>query len=119
MRNRRLHDSLRAFALDAAHVLSAEIEGGAEVQFELYEGVLQAAIAAPLPGLVMERDRVEIGDGLVLVRGDLSGAPPEAVWPAGAVEIERGRAQPHVVALIENELAADSSLPLPEARWRL
>ena len=37
MRNRRLHDSLRAFALDAAHVLSAEIEGGAEVQFELDE----------------------------------------------------------------------------------
>src|SRR5436853_587391 len=215
MRNRRLHDSLRAFCLDAAHALSAELEAGAEIEFELderstgrsvlyrykpliapfigerwpqlrtlesftdaaeqlgsgaaaylrvqglaadadpepallamceriwedatsfafpeerfervysdveralYEDVLQAAIAAPLPGLVMERDRVEIGEGLVLVRGDLSGAPPEAVWPAGAVEIERGRVQPHVVALIESELTADSNLPLPEARWRL
>jgi hypothetical protein len=215
MRNRRLHDSLRAFALDAARVLSADIEAGAEVEFELderstgrsvlyryrpliagfigqrwqqlrtlesfgpaseelgsgaaaylrvqglaadadpepallamleriwedatsfgfpeerfervygdveralYEGVLQSAIAAPLPGLVMERDRVELGDGLVLVRGDLSGAPPEAVWPAGSVEIERGRAQPNVVALIEAELPVDATLPLPEARWRL
>src|SRR4051812_40380954 len=183
MRNRRLHDSLRAFALDAARALSADIEGGGEVAFELderstgrsvlyryrpliasfvgerwqqlrtlesfgpaaaelgsgsaaylrvqglatdadpepallamleriwedatsfafpeerfdtvyeeverslYEDVLQAGIAAPLPGLVMERDRVDIGDGLVLVRGDLAGAPPEAVWPAGAPEI--------------------------------
>jgi hypothetical protein len=215
MRNRRLHDSLRAFALDAARTLSADIEGGAEVAFELderstgrsvlyryrpliasfvterwqqlrtldsfgpaaedlgsgsaaylrvqglaadadpepallamleriwedatsfafpeerfdrvyeeveralYEGVLQSAIAAPLPGLVMERDRVDIGDGLALVRGDLSGAPPEAIWPAGAPELDRGRVQPRVVAVIEAELPADAQLPVPEARWRL
>ena len=31
MRNRRLHDSLRAFALDAARTLSADLEAGAEV----------------------------------------------------------------------------------------
>src|SRR3954453_4587819 len=37
MRNRRLHDSLRAFCLDAAHALSAELEAGAEVEFELDE----------------------------------------------------------------------------------
>ena len=215
MRNRRLHDSLRAFALDAARALSADLEAGAEVAFELderstgrsvlyryrpliatfiserwqqlrtlesftpaaeelgtgsaaylrvqgldadadaepallamleriwedatsfafpedrfervyeeveralYEGVLQSAIVAPLPGLVMERDRVDLGDGLALVRGDLSGAPPEAVWPPGSVEIERGRAQPHVVAVIETELPADAQLPVAEARWRL
>src|SRR3954464_311909 len=195
MRNRRLHDSLRVFALDAARALSADIEAGAEVAFELderstgrsvlyryrpliasfiserwqqlrtlesfaaaaeelgsgsaaylrvqglaadpdaepallamleriwedatsfafpeerfervyeeveralYEGVLQAAIAAPLPGLVMERDRVDLGDGMVLVRGDLSGAPPEAVWPADA-QAALERARPNVVALI-------------------
>src|SRR3954454_5485698 len=175
MRNRRLHDALRAFALDSARALSADLEAGAEVAFglderatgrsvlyryrpliatfiserwrqlrtlesfrpaadelgsgsaaylrvqglaadadsepallamlerlwedatsfgfpeerfervyedverALYEDVLQAAIVAPLPGLVMERDRVALGDGLALVRGDLSGAPPEAV----------------------------------------
>src|SRR4051795_5706687 len=192
MRNRRLHDSLRAFALDAARSLSADLEGGAEVEFALdeqstgrsvlyryrplidsfigdrwqqlrtlesfgdaaeqlgsgsaaylrvqglagdadpepallamleriwedatsfafpeerfelvyteveralYEGVLQSAIAAPLPGLVMERDRVDLGNGLVLVRGDLSGAPPEAIWPAGTSEIDHGRVLPNV-----------------------
>src|SRR3954466_9972712 len=176
MRNRRLHDSLRVFALDSARALSEDIEAGAEVAFELderstgrsvlyryrpliatfisqrwqqlrtlesfvptaaelgaggaacvrvqgvaadagaepallamleriwedatsfafpedrfekvydeveralYDGVLQAAIAAPLPGLVMERDRVDLGDGMALIRGDLSGAPAEAVW---------------------------------------
>ena len=215
MRNRRLHDSLRAFALDSARALSVEIEAGAEVAFELderstgrsvlyryrpliaafiserwqqlrtlesfraaadelgmgsaaylrvqglaadadaepallamleriwedatsfafpeerfervydeveralYDGVLQSAIAAPLPGLVMERDRVELGDGVSLVRGDLSGAPPEAVWPAGTSEIDRGRVAPNVVALIEGELPADAQLPVPEARWQL
>jgi hypothetical protein len=215
MRNRRLHDSLRAFALDAARALSSDIEAGAEVAFELderstgrsvlyryrpliaafvserwqqlrtlesfgpaaeelgtgsaaylrvqglaadadpepallamleriwedatsfafpeerfervyeeveralYEGVLQSAIAAPLPGLVMERDRVDVGDGLALVRGDLSGAPPEAVWPTGSSEIERGRVQPNVVAVIDAELPADAQLPVAEARWRL
>src|SRR3954452_24498669 len=215
MRNRRLHDSLRAFALDAARALSADIEAGAEVAFELderstgrsvlyryrpliatfiserwaqlrtlgsfrpaadelgtgsaaylrvqglaadadaepallamleriwegatsfafpedrfekvyeeveralYEGVLQSAIAAPRPGLVMERDRVELGDGVALVRGDLSGAPPEAVWPEGAPEIDRGRLQPNVVALIETELPVDAQLPVPQARWQL
>jgi hypothetical protein len=215
MRNRRLHDALRAFALDSARALSADIEGGAEVAFELderstgrsvlyryrpliatfvserwqqlrtlesfgpaaeelgsgsaaylrvqgltadadaepallamleriwedatsfafpedrfekvydeveralYEGVLQSAIAAPLPGLVMERDRVDIGDGMALIRGDLSGAPAEAVWPSGTSEIDRGRVAPNVVALIDTELPADAQLPIPEARWRL
>src|SRR3954453_9561474 len=215
MRNRRLHDALRAFALDSARALSADLEAGAEVAFELderstgrsvlyryrpliatfvserwqqlrtldsfrpaadelgvgsaaylrvqglasdadaepallamleriwedatsfafpeerfervyeeveralYEGVLQSAIAAPLPGLVMERDRVDLGDGLALVRGDLSGAPPEAVWPSGTSEIGRGRAVANVVAMIDTELPADAQLPVPEARWQL
>jgi hypothetical protein len=90
-----------------------------EVERALYEGVLQASIAAPLPGLVMERDRVELGDGFTLVRGDLSGAPPEAVWASGTSEIDRGRVIPHVVALIDAELPADAQLPVPEARWRM
>src|SRR3954470_12218465 len=214
MRNRRLHDSLRVFALDSARALSEDIEAGAEVAFELderstgrsvlyryrpliatfvserwqqlrtlesfgpaadelgtgaaasrrargraaaadpepallamleriwedatsfafpeerfervyeeverslYEDVLQSAIIAPLPGLVMERDRVDMGDGMVLVRGDLSGAPPEAVWPADA-QAALERARPNVVALLETELPSDATLPLPEARWRL
>jgi hypothetical protein len=215
MRNRRLHDALRAFALDSARALSADIEAGAEVAFELderstgrsvlyryrpliatfiserwrelrtlesfgpaaeelgagsaaylrvqglasdadsepallamleriwedatsfafpedrfervyeeveralYDGVLRAAIAAPLPGLVIERERVELGDGMTVVRGDLSGAPAEAVWPAETPEIDRGRVRANVVAVIDAELPAGSEQPLPEARWRL
>src|SRR3954451_11065491 len=215
MRNRRLHDALRAFALDAARALSTDIESGAEVAFELderstgrsvlyryrpliatfiserwqqlrtlesfaaaaddlgmgsaaylrvqglaadadsepallamleriwedatsfafpedrfervyeeveralYEGVLQSAIVAPLPGLVMERDRVDLGEGIALVRGDLSRAPAEAVWPSGTSEIDRGRVAPNVVAVIDAELPADAQLPVPEARWQL
>jgi hypothetical protein len=214
MRNRRLHDSLRAFCLDAARSLSAELEAGAEVEFALdeqatgrsvlyryrplvasfvgdrwqqlrtlesfgdaaeqlgtgsaaylrvqglaaeadpepallalleriwedatsfafpeerfervyaeveralYEGVLQYSIVAPVPGLVMEHDRVEIGEGMVLLRGDLSGAPAEAVWaPGTSGPVERRT--PYVVALLAGELPADAALPLPEARWRL
>src|SRR5689334_20782510 len=215
MRNRRLHDALRAFALDSARTLSADLEAGAEVAFELderstgrsvlyryrpliatfiserwqqlrtlesfgaaaeelgagsaaylrvqglvadadaepallamleriwedatsfafpedrfervyeeveralYDGVLQSAVAAPLPGLVTERDRIDIGDGMALVRGDLSGAPAEAVWPSGTSEIDRGRATPNVVAMVDAELPAGAQLPIPEARWRL
>jgi hypothetical protein len=66
----------------------------------------------------MERDRVEMGDGMALVRGDLSGAPPEAVWPTDS-EIDHTRMRPNVVALLEAELSSDAALPVPEARWRL
>jgi hypothetical protein len=68
---------------------------------------------------VMERDRVDLGAGMTLVRGDLSGAPPEAVWPSATSEIDRGRVAPNVVALIDAELPADAQLPVPEARWQL
>jgi hypothetical protein len=67
----------------------------------------------------MERDRVDLGDGLALVRGDLSGAPPEAVWPSGTSEIDRGRVAPNVVAVVDAELPAEADMPVPEARWHL
>jgi hypothetical protein len=35
MRNRRLHDSLREFALEAAALLSEDLKGGAELEFEI------------------------------------------------------------------------------------
>ncbi len=38
MRNRRLHDSLRDFALESAKYLRAEQEAGAELEFDLDEG---------------------------------------------------------------------------------
>ena len=215
MRNRHLHDALRGFALDAARVLSAAMEAGEELRFELeggetksgrsilyryraltdeflrarwetlrelgsfdaaadslgsgsaaylraqglagadaepallamleriyddatdfgfpeerfekvyadvertlYDGVMQASLLAPLPGLVMESDRVELGDGLALVRGDLVDAPAEAVWPASDDGLMTD-GLPYTLATVEFELAADERVPLAEVRWRL
>ena len=42
MRNRRLHDSLRAFALESAKYLRAEQEAGAELEFDLDEGSVRS-----------------------------------------------------------------------------
>ena len=38
MRNRELHDALRAFALETAALLSEDQERGAEIEFDLDEG---------------------------------------------------------------------------------
>ena len=37
MRNRRLHDALRDFALDAASHLTSELRAGHEIPFDLME----------------------------------------------------------------------------------
>ena len=42
MRNRRLHDSLREFALESAKHLRAEQEAGAELEFDLDEGSVRS-----------------------------------------------------------------------------
>ena len=89
-----------------------------EVEHTLYDGVMQASLLAPLPGLVMDRDRVELGDGLALVRGDLVDAPVEAVWPASDEGLITD-GLPYTLATVEFELAADEPLPLAEVRWRL
>ena len=89
-----------------------------EVEHTLYDGVMQASLVAPIPGLVMERDRVELGDGLALVRGDLVEAPTEAVWPAGDHGLLTD-GLPYTLATLEFELSADENVPLAEVRWRL
>lgn len=89
-----------------------------EVEHTLYDGVMQASLVAPLPGLVMDRDRVELGDGLALVRGDLVDAPVEAVWPASDGGLLTD-GMPYTVATMEFELSADEQVPLAEVRWRL
>ena len=50
MRNRELHDALRAFALETAALLSEDLERGAEIEFDLDEGSRRGgADALPLP----------------------------------------------------------------------
>ena len=88
-----------------------------EFERTLYEHTMRASIVVTVHGLVLERDRVELGGGLILARGDCVDAPPGAVWPLGPGERERATG-PNTVCLIERDVEADGGLPLAEARIR-
>ena len=88
-----------------------------EVERTLYEGTMRTAVVAAVQGLVLESDRVDLGGGLMLARGDRVDAPAEAVWPLGPGERERATGANAVVAL-ERDVEADSPLPASEARVR-
>lgn len=52
-----------------------------ELETAVYEGRVLATVVAPVLGLQLESDEVQLGDGLSLVRGEtMEDAPPEAVW---------------------------------------
>jgi hypothetical protein len=89
----------------------------AEVEGTLYEKSQAATILVPVHGLEMAADRVELGDGVRLVRGDRTDAPDVAVWgdPAdpGA---EPGGQQPNALLMLERDVAPDDPLPLEDAR---
>src|SRR5256714_3270328 len=89
----------------------------AEVERTLYEGTMRTAVVATVQGLVLESDRVDLGGGLLLARGDRIDAPPEAVWPLGPGERERGTG-PNSVCALERDVEADQPLPASEARVR-
>src|SRR5207253_5686710 len=89
----------------------------AEVERTLYQGTMRTAVVATLQGLVLESDRVDLGAGLMLARGDRIDAPPEAVWPLGPGERERATG-PNAVCALERDVEADSPLPATEARVR-
>ena len=71
----------------------------AEVERTLFEGTLRTTVLAPLLGARIEADRVELGVGGALVRGETMDAPPEAVWPPAAAGSE-GAAEPHVLCVL-------------------
>ena len=60
----------------------------AEVERTLYENTMRTAVVAPVHGVLLESDRLDLGGGLVLARGDRVAAPPEAVWPLAPGERE-------------------------------
>ena len=67
----------------------------AELERAIYEGHCTATVIAPLLGVALDPDTIELslGDGLSLIRGDaLAEAPPEAVWGEGE--------EPNVLALL-------------------
>ncbi len=82
-----------------------------EVERTLYQGTVHATVLAPLPGLVMDARRVDLGDGLVLARGDCTDAPPEAAWGDGSEE-------PFTLVLLEADVELNNGPPVGEARAR-
>ena len=89
----------------------------AEFERTLYEDTMRASVVAPVHGLILERERVELGGGLILGRGDCVTAPPEAIWPIGPGERERATG-PNTVCVLERDVEADGGLPVAEARIR-
>ena len=88
-----------------------------EVERALFENTIRTAIIAPLHGVEIENDRVDLGDGLFLISGDKLDAPPGAVWSDATGHVERG-GPPNVLCVLRRDIAADEQLPASEARIR-
>jgi hypothetical protein len=90
-----------------------------EVEVTFYHDAVHALVVAPLRGAAMAAERVDLGGGLSLVRGDLADAPPEAVWPD---PLEAGDAglggEPAVLCVLERDAPAGEGIPAAEARRR-
>jgi hypothetical protein len=87
----------------------------AEVERTLYDGTLPAIVIAPLPGLDLERDRLDLGDGLSLQVGErMVDAPPEAIWS----DPRERSGDPYVLCVLERDIRTDMPLPVTEARIR-
>jgi hypothetical protein len=83
-----------------------------EVELTLYAHAVHARVVAPLPGAWIDAERVDLGGGLSLVRGDRADAPPEAVWP------EEGDGAPAVLCVLERDVDSGTQLPAAEAEER-
>jgi len=89
----------------------------AEVERALFENTIRTAIVAPLHGIELEHDRVDLGDGMFLIAGDKLDAPPGAVWADATGHVERG-GPPNVLCVLRRDIAASDTLPAGEARIR-
>ena len=87
-----------------------------EVEVTLYHDAVHARVVAPLRGAAMDAERVDLGGGLSLVRGELAEAPPEAVWPD---PLEAGAAgEPAVLCVLERDAPAGEGIPAAAAAER-
>lgn len=85
----------------------------ADLERAVYEGHCTATVIAPLLGVALDPDTIELtlGDGLSLIRGDaLAEAPPEAVWGPGE--------EPNVLALMAIGPDHSDRSPVAAARGR-
>ena len=84
----------------------------ADVERTLFEKSLPATVLVAVRGIEMQRERVDLGDGLMLVRGDLTDAPDEAVWP------DEEHTTPAALLVLTREVTPEDPMPLQEARVR-
>jgi hypothetical protein len=87
-----------------------------EVEVTLYHSAVHARVVAPLRGAATAAERVDLGGGLSLVRGDLADAPPEAVWPDPLEDGLGG--EPAVLCVLERDAPAGDGIPAAEAAER-
>jgi hypothetical protein len=87
-----------------------------EVEVTLYHDAVHARVVAPLHGAAMAAERVDLGAGLSLVRGDLADAPPEAVWPDPLEDGLGG--DPAVLCVLERDAPAGEGIPAAESAER-
>ena len=95
------------FGFEPAHFEAAY----SDLERALYEGHCTATVIAPVIGIALDPDTIELtfADGLSLIRGDaLSDAPPEAVW--GEDE------EPNVLALLAVDQERSARAPVSVAR---
>jgi hypothetical protein len=83
-----------------------------EVEATLYRDAQAARVVAPLRGVAIEAARIDLGDGLSLMRGESADAPAEAVWP------ENGDGEPAVLCVLERDVTADDGITASEAEER-
>ena len=108
----------RVFADSADFVLdTGRLEAAyAELEAVVTEGRAETVVVAPVLGLELASAEVAMGDGLVLIRGEvLEDAPADAVWPRGTGL--PGRAS--VLAVLRSETAAGEPGPFEPARAKL
>jgi hypothetical protein len=74
-----------------------------EVELTLYRDAVRARVIAPLLGAWMDAERIELGDGLSLVRGDALEGPHD---PSA------------LLCVLERDVPADEPIPLTDAAER-
>ena len=74
-----------------------------EVEVTLYRDAVRARVVAPLRGAWMEAERIELGDGLSLVRGDRFEGPHESS---------------ELLCVVERDVPADDPIPTDQAADR-
>jgi len=89
-----------------------------EVERTLYERSQPATVLAPVHGLILDVERVDLGGGLALVRGGATDAPDDALWSDSAGGTAGDRRDPNVLVTLTREVSPDAEPPLTEGRER-